>query len=233
VDQKMVDHTDIQSAILAMRVEFAAADERHRAHVERMISLLEDGRQLVGENCGRDNQLKRPELIVELLCCYAALLAQDGFDESQTIRRIDQLLGIHSLSVEPFKGRLDDYAVLIFKRDHPHFLANGEKALRDCVKRAGTKMRHQPVFESRGELCRLMSDEEYARVLDSRSEVPLLYRWGRHAIGMNQIVLRRQPGDEIWWWCRDELAWQALAGRLGLALVRGRTILAECVMLVN
>jgi len=48
-----------------------------------------------------------------------------------------------------------------------------------------------------------------------------------------RLLAQRQPGDEIWEFSSSDGSWQNLAGRAGVALVRGGEVIASVLTRMN
>jgi hypothetical protein len=200
------------------------ADLRHRWRPENTWHLRPDGPE--------------PDVTAEhaiyLILRGVALLERDGVPDRRILRQIDRKL---RLGVIPPGARripaVEDHLVSVLQKVAPGYLDHGPKLLTAAIAVARKKLRKLPedgVWTTpdgrppgNWRFWRIPKAHESREFWPLRKGVPLV-PGTRSDIDLADILIRKQPGDELWHWSSPPIRWGA---RGGTALVRkGRVLCA-------
>ena len=209
------------------------ADLRYRWRPENTKHLAPDGPE--------------PDITAEhaiyLVLRGVALLERDGVPASKILRQIDTKL---RLDVLPQRARampaVEDYLVSVLKKVAPGYLDHGPKLLARAVAVARKALRKLPedaVWTTpdgrpppEWTFRRIPKARERREFWPLRTGVPLVPET-RNDIDLADMLIRMQPGDELWHYRSPRETWSFMMGRGGIALVRNGRVIADVTTRMN
>jgi hypothetical protein len=183
------------------------------------------------------------EHAIYLVLRGVALLERDGVPASRILRQIDTKL---RLDVLPLRARkmptVEDYLVAVLRKVAPAYLDHGPKLLAAAIAVARKKLRKLPedgVWTTPDgrppetwRFWRIPKADESRRFWPLRTGVPIVPET-RHDIELADILIRKQPGDELWEYRSPSCTWRMMMGMGGIALVREGRVLCDVTTRMN
>jgi hypothetical protein len=177
------------------------------------------------------------EHAIYLVLRSVALLERDGVPAGKILRQIDTKL---RLDVIPPRTRampaVEDYLVLVLQKLAPGYLDHGPKLLARAVAVARKALRKLPEDgrwttpdgrpPANWGFWRIPKAREAQEFWPLRKGVPIVPET-RDDIDLADILIRKQPGDELWEYRSPSCTWGLMMGMGGIVLVRKGRVLCD------
>jgi hypothetical protein len=214
----------------------AMLELRGKLDADLRLAVQERRRHLVSD--GPEPDITAEHAIYRVLR-GVALLERDGVPSGEVLRQIDTKLRLDVLAPRAqTMPAVEDYMVSLLRKVAPGYLEHGPELLAGAIAVA------------RKALCSLQDvgcwttpdgrpppEWSFERMPRERQEfwplrVPLVPRT-RDDVDFTDMVIRRQPGDELWSFSSPPSSWGLMMGTSGIALVRNGRVIADVVTMMN
>jgi hypothetical protein len=179
-----------------------------------------------------------PEYLIYSVLRGIVLMEGDGVAEPEAVRQVDAKRGFHVLAPGTDAVSPAAYLVRLLRAVAPGYLEHGPDLLADAIVIARAGLRELPPAPwDTPDGCppedwrwERMEPERERKML--RRRPPAIPRSG-HDEEWIDLVVRMQPGDELWEWSSPSRSWGLMMGRGGIALVRDGRVLCDLTTRMN
>jgi hypothetical protein len=183
-----------------------------------------------------------PEYLIYTILRGLALLERDGMTQADALRQVDARLRLNVLAADAGATPPAEYVEMALRNVAPGYLDLGPALLTKAIGRAQRGLRTLPedgVWTTPNGLP--PADWEWRKIpkVEARRQFE---KWERqlrrvpvsmHDEDLADLVIRRQPGDQLYTWSSPTLAWRLSMGRGGIALVRDGRVLCDVTTMMN
>jgi hypothetical protein len=191
-----------------------------------------------------------PEYLIWSVLRGIAVLESDGVTEAGAVRQVDARRRFNVLAPGTDAITPEEYLERLLRKVAPGYLEHGSDLLADTIVVARDGLRELPPSKANKSPEKLSpepwttpngcppSDWRWKRMAPERERKmfdrgpPLVPRSACDE-EVFDLVVRTQPGDELWEWSSPPPTWRFKMGRGGVALVRNGRVIAHVVTIMN
>ena len=184
---------------------------------------------------------RTPEHLIWSVLRGIALLVRDGVAEADAVRQVDAKRRFNVLAPGADAVTPEEYLVRFLRGVAPAYLEHGPDLLADAIVVARKGLRELPPApwdtptgtpppEWRWEKIEPEREREALRALERGPPLVPRSTYDEEVI---DLIVRMQPGDELWEWSSPPRSWGMMMGRAGIALVRNGRVLTEILTMMN